>query len=93
MKMDLVNAALHRYLAVELEALSKSRHEHSSFQTAYPNHLCNVALWSCVLSRVLHLDKHDEEQIMPHVVLHLNVLLKRHRLVVKLVSLQSCKCK
>lgn len=55
------------------------------------DHLCHVALRPCVFCRVLHLHQDDEVQVMPHVVLWLDVLLEGDCLVVKLVPLQACK--
>lgn len=54
----------------------------------YLYHLCHVALGACVVSLVLHPHQHDEVQVVPHVVLVFDVLLKGHGLVVKLVPLQ-----
>lgn len=55
----------------------------------YPDHLGHVALGARVLGGVLDFDQDDEEQVVPHVVLHLDVLLKGHRLIVELVPLQT----
>lgn len=57
----------------------------------YLNHLSHVALRASVFSGVFDFHQHDKEQIVPHVVLLLDVLLKSHRLVVKLVPLQACR--
>ena len=54
------------------------------------DHLGHVALGAGVLGGVLHLHQHHEEEVVPHVVLLLDVLLEGHRLVVELVSLQTC---
>lgn len=61
------------------------------FKSVYLDHLSHVALRACVLGRIFDFHQHDEEEVMPHVVLLFNVLLKRHRLVVKFVPLQACK--
>lgn len=55
------------------------------------DHLSHVALGARVFSGVFHFHQHNEEQVVPHVVLLFDVLLKSHRLVVKLVPLQACK--
>ena len=47
------------------------------------NHGVDVALGARELRGILHLDEHDEVEIVPHVVLGFTVLLKRHRLVVE----------
>lgn len=62
-----------------------------SLLSVYLYHLSHVALGACVLSGVFNFNQHYEEQVVPHVVLLLDVLLKRHRLVVKLVPLQTCR--
>ena len=55
----------------------------------YLNHLMDVALGSGEFRRIFDFDKHDKVQIMPHIVLHTNVLLKSHIFVVKGFALQS----
>lgn len=55
------------------------------------NHLGHVALWSRVLSRVFHPHQNQEVKVVPHVVFWFEVLLKRHRLVVKFVPFQPCR--
>lgn len=50
----------------------------------------HIALRACVVRFVLLSDQNDEVQVVPDVVLQFDVLLERHRLVVKLVSLQTC---
>lgn len=57
----------------------------------YLYHLSHVALGACVLSGVFNFHEHDKEQVVPHVVFLLDVLLKRHGLVVELVPLQTCR--
>lgn len=54
----------------------------------YLYHLCHVALGARVVGLVLHPHQHDEVQVVPHVVLVFDVLLKGHGLVVKLVPFQ-----
>lgn len=56
----------------------------------YLDHLSHVAFWAGVFSGIFNFYQDDKEQIVPHVVLLFNVLLKGHRLVVKLVTLQTC---
>lgn len=60
-------------------------------RSVYLYHLSHVALGACVLSGVFNFDEHDKEQVVPHVVLLLDVLLERHGLVVELVPLQTCR--
>lgn len=55
------------------------------------DHLGHVALGPRVLRGVLDTHQHQEVQVVPHAVLRLDVLLERHRLVVELVPLQSCR--
>ena len=55
---------------------------------AHLDHLRHVTLGACVLRGVLHFHQDDEAQVMPHVVLFLDVLFKCDGLVVKLVSFQ-----
>lgn len=57
----------------------------------YLDHLSHVALRACVLSGILHFYQHYEEQVVPHVVLLFDVLLKSHCFVVKLVPFQTCR--
>lgn len=57
----------------------------------YLDHFSHVALRAGVLGGVLDFDQDDEEQVVPHVVLHLDVLLEGDCLVVELVSLQTCR--
>lgn len=59
--------------------------------STYHNHLGHVALGASVLGWILHPHQNQEVKVMPHVVFGFNVLLKGHRLVVKLVPLQPCK--
>ena len=47
------------------------------------DHCVDVALGAGELGGVLDLDEHDEEEVVPHVVLLHAVLLEAHRLVVK----------
>lgn len=62
-----------------------------SLLSVYLYHLSHVALGACVLSGVFNLNEHYKEQVVPHVVLLLDVLLKGHGLVVELVPLQTCR--
>lgn len=59
--------------------------------SVYLYHLSHVALGACVLSGVFNLHEHYKKQVVPHVVLLLDVLLKRHGLVVELVPLKTCR--
>lgn len=52
--------------------------------------MSDVALGPGVVRLVLLTHQDDEVQVVPDVVLQFDVLLKRHRLIVKLVSLQTC---
>lgn len=61
-----------------------------SLLSVYLYHLSHVALRACVLSGVFNFHQHYKEQVVPHVVFLLDVLLKRHGLVVELVPLQTC---
>ena len=63
----------------------------ASVHFMYLNHLSHVALGPCVFGGILNFYQHNEEQIVPHVVLLFDVLLKSHCLVVKLVTLQACR--
>lgn len=56
----------------------------------YLDHFCHVALGPCVFCGIFHFNQHYEVQVVPHVVLLFDVLFKRHCLVVKLVTLQTC---
>ena len=47
------------------------------------DHLMDVALRPRELCGVLHFDQDDEVEVVPHVVLWPDVLLKRHVLIVK----------
>lgn len=51
--------------------------------------MSDVALGAGVVRLVLLTHQNDEVQVVPDVVLQFDVLLKRHRLVVELVSLQT----
>lgn len=51
----------------------------------------DIALRACVVRLVLLSQQHNKVKVVPDVVLQFDVLLKGHRLVVKLVSLQACK--
>jgi len=51
--------------------------------TIYLNHGIHVALRSRELGGVLDLDQHNEIQVVPHVVLALDVLFKADSFVVK----------
>lgn len=57
---------------------------------AHLDHVSHVALWPRVVRLVLLAHQDDEVQVVPDVVLQLDVLLEGHRLVVKLVPLQTC---
>ena len=50
----------------------------------------DVALGPRELCRFLHVEQHNEVQVVPHVVLQLTVLLKCYLLVVKGGALQTC---
>lgn len=54
------------------------------------DHVSYVALRSGVVRLVLLAHQNDEVQVVPDVVLQFDVLFEWHRLVVKLVSLQTC---
>lgn len=58
-------------------------------EDTYLYHLRHVTLRPCVVGLVLHSHQHDEVQVVPHVVLVFNVLLKGHCLVVELVPFES----
>lgn len=58
-------------------------------EDAYLYHLRHVALRPGVVCLVLHSHQHYEVQVVPHVVLIFNMLLKGHRLVVELVPFES----
>lgn len=55
----------------------------------YLDHLSHVALGAGVFGGIFNLYQNNKEQVVPHVVLLFDVLLKSHRLVVKLVPLQA----
>lgn len=57
---------------------------------AHLDHVSDVALRPGVVRLVLLTHQDDEVQVVPDVVLQFDVLLKGHRLIVKLVSLQTC---
>lgn len=59
--------------------------------SVYLYHLSHVALRACVLSGVFNFHEHYKKQVVPHVVLLLDVLLKCHGLVVELVPLKTCR--
>lgn len=58
-------------------------------QLLYLDHLRHVALRPSVFCGIFDFDKDNEEEVVPHVVLLLDVLLESHRLVVKLVPLKA----
>lgn len=58
-------------------------------QLLYLDHLRHVALRPSVFCGIFHFDENDKEEVVPHVVLLFDVLLKSHRLVVKLVPLEA----
>ena len=51
----------------------------------------HVAFRAGEFCRVLDLDEDNEVEVVPHVVLRPDVLLKRHMLVVERLPLQSCR--
>lgn len=55
----------------------------------YLDHSCHVALWPCIISLVFLPHQHYEVQVVPDVVLHLDVLFKGNCLVVKFIPLQA----
>lgn len=71
--------------------LNKERWTGVSSLSVYLYHLSHVALGACVLSGVFNFHEHYKEQVVPHVVFLLDVLLKRHGLVVELVPFQTCR--
>lgn len=58
-------------------------------QLTYLDHSMHIAFWSSELGVVLDLHKDNEVQIMPHVVFIRLMLIKGHRLVVKIAAVQS----
>ena len=60
-----------------------------SAEASHLDHVSDVALGAGVVRLVLLAHQDDEVQVVPDVVLQFDVLLKRHRLVVELVSLQT----
>lgn len=70
---------------------NKSMPAPSSVLFIYLDHLSHVALGPSVFGGIFNFYQHDEEQVVPHVVLFFDVLLKSHCLVVKLVPLQACR--
>lgn len=58
-------------------------------RSAHLDHVSHVALRPRVVRLVLLAHQDDEVQVVPDVVLQLDVLFKRHCLVVELVPLQS----
>lgn len=59
----------------QVSLVSAGRRGHP-FQGPHLDHLGNVALGPRVVRLVFHTDQHDEVQVVPHVVLKLDVLLK-----------------
>jgi hypothetical protein len=53
------------------------------FELIYLDHGVDIALRPGELGRVLDLDQHNEVEVMPHVVLALDVLLEADSLVVE----------
>ena len=49
----------------------------------YMNQLADITLWSCKFCGIFNLQQDNEVQIMPHVVLLLDMLIKGHRLILK----------
>jgi hypothetical protein len=56
----------------------------------YLDHGVDIAFRASELCRVLDLDQHDEVEVMPHIVLALDVLLEADRLVVERRPVQAC---
>lgn len=81
-KKDILCSSCKKHLSVSIKHVPK---------LTYHNHLRHVALRASVFSWIFNFDKNYKVQIMPHVVLWLYMLLKRNGLVIKFVSLQSCK--
>lgn len=79
-----------RYALLMLQRTSSHCIKHV-LKLTYHNHLCYIALWTSVFCWIFHFDKNYKVQIMPHVVFWLYMLLKWNCLVIKFVSLQSCK--
>lgn len=79
-----------RYAPLMLQRTSSHCIKHVPKLT-YHNHLCHIALWTSVFCWIFHFDENYKVQIMPHVVFWLYMLLKWNCLVIKFVSLQSCK--
>lgn len=61
----------------------------SALQSPHPDHFSHVALRASVLSGILDLYQHDEEEVVPHVVFNFDVLLEGHCLIVKFIPLQT----
>ena len=59
------------------------RYELAAITVTHLDHLMDVALRPRELCGVLHFDQDDEVEVVPHVVLWPDVLLKRHVLIVK----------
>ena len=62
----------------------------SMSHVSHLDHQGHVALGPRVVRLVLLAQQDDEVQVVPDVVLQRDVLLEGHRLVVELVSLQTC---
>ena len=58
---------------------------------SYLDHFVNVTFGSSEFGGILDFDENDEVKVMPHVMFRPRVLLKRHVLVVKCFTLQTCK--
>lgn len=57
----------------------------------YLDHGVDVAFRASELGRVLDLDQHNEVEVMPHVVLTLDVLLEADGFVVERRPVQACE--
>lgn len=55
----------------------------------YLDHFVDIRLRAGKLGWILHFYQHYEVQVMPHVVLVLDMLLERHGLIVERGSVQS----
>ena len=53
----------------------------------------NITLRSSELCGIFDFDEDNEEKVVPHVVLSADVVIKRHMLVLKGLSLKTCRTK
>lgn len=60
------------------------------FNVSHLDHVSHVALRSCVVRLVFLAHQNDKVEVVPDIVLQFDVLFERHRLIVKLVSLEAC---